>query len=906
VIEPATTTATTAAQRTWTTAYDADGQPASVTQPGGVTQSYGYDQLGDLTTQSGSGASAPTTDQTFGYDTDGNVTSASAPGGTDTFTYNDAGELTATSGPSGSASFGYNGDGLMTSRTDAAGTTGYTYDRADRLSTVADPLTGATLTYGYNADSRPVSIGYSQSGAAGPAQSFCYNGLQQLTSDTLESASGATIASAGYGYNADGDLTSQATSGYAGAAATTYGYNEADELTSASADGATTSYGYDADGDLTQAGGTSYSYDAQDQPVGSTTSAGTTSYGYTLSGALSSVTPPSGTAQDFTSNAYGQTATAPGGVSYGYDALGRLATRSTSSGTADLAYSGTGDTLASDGSTSYAYDPAGGLVAAKPGGGTAEAALTDVHGDVSGLFSPAGTTTGLAASAAYSPYGTVTATSGTMPSLGYQGQYTDPSTGDIDMSARWYAPSTGTFTSNDTLSGRPVPASVNPSSYGYAAGNPLTNTDPSGHSNCPTGDDPWIEWWPLALSSCIIFHQCNYGSPEAIVEGSCGNGGGGQGDDNKGGAADEGGGSTPICKVLPSVQGCEGNGGGGGSCGLSCIGGIGIGVITVLCLYNEEICACLTDPEGCLPVPPEPPEPPQDCHAGPEPTCSTPPAPKNLRDTPHESKPPNFDTNPSKPPPGGNIIEQPPTESQLDKSLGTEPTGTNGTPGENGGPAAGQGSDTGPGASQNPATVGEPDSPQAPNPQSGSPPAGTPGTGPETPEPPAPEPPSAKPPESVGPRLWQRVLANGVIGAATNVYTDLAQGEDNWKTLLKGAGIGFGTGALAGGIGALGGESVPGALATGAGGGAMSGFANSVLTQAAMNGWRFGNVHYGEAGLDAGIGGLGGGLGSAADLGTSTVNSFATPGNVVGGVAGLVGAAQCIFSGRALHNQDLC
>ena len=86
----------------------------------------------------------------------------------------------------------------------------------------------------------------------------------------------------------------------------------------------------------------------------------------------------------------------------------------------------------------------------------------------------------------------------------------------------------------------------------------------------------------------------------------------------------------------------------------------------------------------------------------------------------------------------------------------------------------------------------------------------------------------------------------------------------------------------------------------------MSGFANSVLTQAAMNGWRFGNVHYGEAGLDAGIGGLGGGLGSAADLGTSTVNSFATPGNVVGGVAGLVGAAQCIFSGRALHNQDLC
>ena len=54
-----------------------------------------------------------------------------------------------------------------------------------------------------------------------------------------------------------------------------------------------------------------------------TATAGSTSYGYTLSGALSSVTPPSGTAQDYTANAFGQTATAPGGISYGYDALGR-------------------------------------------------------------------------------------------------------------------------------------------------------------------------------------------------------------------------------------------------------------------------------------------------------------------------------------------------------------------------------------------------------------------------------------------------------------------------------------------------------------------------------------------------------------------------------------------------------
>ena len=501
VIEPATAAATTAGDRTWTTAYNADSQPATVTEPGGITLSYGYDQMGEETSESGSGASAPTSSQTFGYDLDGDLTSATAPGGTDAFSYNDAGQLTATSGPSGTASFGYNGDGLMTSRTDAAGTTDYTYDAADRLSSVADPLTGSTLSYGYNADSLPVTVSYAKGSTAGPKQTLTYTGLQQLASDTLASASGATIASASYGYDADGNLTSQDTTGYAGAASATYGYNQADELTSATTGGTATDYGYDADGDLTQAGGTSYTYNAQDQPVSSATSAGTTSYAYTLSGALSSVTPLSGTAADYTANAYGQTVTAPGGISYGYDALGRLATRTTSSGTADFAYSGTGDTLASDGTTSYTYDPSGNLVAEQASGGTAEAALTDVHGDVTGAFTPASSTTSLAASAAYSPYGTVTASSGTMPALGYQGQYTDPSTGDTDMSARWYAPSTDTFTSSDsTATGMPDPSAISGTPYGYVDGDPLTNTDQTGHGVAPppTLDE---ELWELELQN---------------------------------------------------------------------------------------------------------------------------------------------------------------------------------------------------------------------------------------------------------------------------------------------------------------------------------------------------------------------------------------------------------------------
>jgi YD repeat-containing protein len=52
----------------WTTAYGADGRPSAGTEPGGVSLSYGYDPLGDITSESGSGASASTPDRSFAYD----------------------------------------------------------------------------------------------------------------------------------------------------------------------------------------------------------------------------------------------------------------------------------------------------------------------------------------------------------------------------------------------------------------------------------------------------------------------------------------------------------------------------------------------------------------------------------------------------------------------------------------------------------------------------------------------------------------------------------------------------------------------------------------------------------------------------------------------------------------------
>ena len=53
------------------------------------------------------------------------------------------------------------------------------------------------------------------------------------------------------------------------------------------------------------------------------------------------------------------------------------------------------------------------------------------------------------------------------------------------MGARWYNPATGSFGNKDTVSNKPVPDSASASPFGYAAGNPLGNTDPTGHLPLP-------------------------------------------------------------------------------------------------------------------------------------------------------------------------------------------------------------------------------------------------------------------------------------------------------------------------------------------------------------------------------------------------------------------------------------
>jgi RHS repeat-associated protein len=495
-VEPTTSAYTTPANSTTTIAYNGDQEKTAVTEPGGVTQTYTYDSLGDIKSQAGSGASAATATRTFTYDNDSNMTAAAtsntASSGSnatsESFTYDDRGLVTGATGSAGTTALGYNGDGQLSSAQVPAGTSSYAYDGDGRLATMNDAATGQALTYDYNPMSQVSKVIYGTSSTP-DVQSYGYNNLHRLTSDTLSAgttASPVLVASIGYQYDTNGNITQKATTslGTAGTTTNTYAYDEASRLTSWNNGTATTAYSYDNNGNRTQAGTVTYAYDARDE----LTSDGTSSYSYTANGDLSSVTGPSGTTAS-TSDAYGQQAT-QGTQASTYDALGRDTQLTAGSTVTSLSYQGASGQVTSDGASNYTWTP-GGTLTGTSTSGTGTLDLTDAHTDLVAQFTATATT--LTASRSYGPWGAVTATSATAltGSLGYQSQYTSPLTGQTSMGARWYNPATGDFGNKDTVANDPVPDSASASPYAYAADNPLTGTDPSGH-------------WPCLSPSCLV------------------------------------------------------------------------------------------------------------------------------------------------------------------------------------------------------------------------------------------------------------------------------------------------------------------------------------------------------------------------------------------------------------------
>ncbi|MFD5872478.1 LamG-like jellyroll fold domain-containing protein [Streptomyces sp. NPDC060322] len=466
VIEPATERDPGLADRTWTTSYDVEGRPVKVAAPGGVVRERAYDRAGLLVGETGSGAESETAAKTFRYDAAGRLTRASAPGGDNTYTYDDRGALLEAAGPSGDATYAYNSDGLLISRTDAAGTASFGWT-SQQLTSASDPLTGATQNYAYDSSGAVERIDY----GAGQSREFTYDELGRLDTDTVSTSTGAPIASTDYGYDSDDHLTSKKTAGTADAGENTYGYDDAGRLTSWTSGGTTTEYGWDDSGNRTENGEKAATFDERNRLL----SDGDYTYDHTARGTLASRT-SSGMTEEFAFDAFDRMTTAgESGAEYTYDSLDRVASRNG----ADFSYAGLAPDPVKDNNSTYGRGASDEILSVLEGTGDAQLTVTDKHGDIVGDMSATdGTATGLTASTAYDPFGGTTGD--TTGNAGYQGDWTDPDTDQVNMGARWYDPGTGAFDSRDSYT-YASGSSILANRYTYGAGSPMDYTDPDGH-----------------------------------------------------------------------------------------------------------------------------------------------------------------------------------------------------------------------------------------------------------------------------------------------------------------------------------------------------------------------------------------------------------------------------------------
>ncbi|MFB7609975.1 LamG-like jellyroll fold domain-containing protein [Streptomyces gardneri] len=478
-IEPSTTLHPALSNRTWTNVYNAAARVVTELLPGNVKRQKTYDDLDRLTAETGSGTAVATRPRSLSYDLAGRLTGVGGDGALagNTYTYNDRGQLLTTDGPGGTSSYAYDADGEMTTRTDAAGTTAFTYDVGGRLDTTTDPLTGTQARRDYDAAGRPTADEYARPAAGGTwtvgaKRSYTYDALGRLTDDSVKNTTtGTAVQGTAYEYDLDNRLVKKTASGTAGAGARTYAYDLAGRMTAETSGGSTTAFEWDKAGNLTKKGDLTGTYDSRNRLQ----TWGTQTFDYSARGTVKGITDTAGPARTINSDAFERTVN-NGTSTFTYDSLDRVMTHN---GTA-FSYDGGSNELVKDGTSTYSRTPGGTLLASATTGtaGSARLAVTDGHTDLVASLSADGTA--VTSSRAYDASGKVTASSGSAPSVGYQSGWTDSSTGEVNMAARWYQPGTGGFTSRDTWQLDPDP-SVQANRYTYGNASPMNGTDPTGH-----------------------------------------------------------------------------------------------------------------------------------------------------------------------------------------------------------------------------------------------------------------------------------------------------------------------------------------------------------------------------------------------------------------------------------------
>jgi RHS repeat-associated protein len=497
-----TTTITDALGGVVTLGYDAASQLTSVTDPRNKTWTYGYNALGIRTSvtdplnrqttwgYNAAGALASRTDArgiqtSYGYDAARRQTSITYPGGSVGYAYNGAGERTQMTDPTGQTTYTNDAAGRVTAVSSPRGQITYTYDSAGRRASMTLPG-NRTVTYDYNARGLLASLRDWQ----GRVTAFVYNSDGNRTQITRSNGVVST-----YAYDSAGHVTSIThKKGPKTLLSFSYTYDDAGRRTSVTTPQGTESYTYDALGRLTQVsypGGpiVSYTYDAAGNRKTETRGSNTTNYNYDAVGQLVTVGN-----KTYSYDANGNLLQA-GSDSFTWDYDNRLTQAIVGTHTASYTYDGQGvrtratidgstknylvdgqdglPTIVDDGSKAYLH--AGGVLS-EVGAGGATQLLGDALGSVRGLANDAGSLVG---GSSYEAFGVPRNTSGASSIFGFTGEPTDAA-GLVLLRARSLDPSTGRFLSADSVTPN-APGSQGYNVYAYAANNPTTWTDPTGH-----------------------------------------------------------------------------------------------------------------------------------------------------------------------------------------------------------------------------------------------------------------------------------------------------------------------------------------------------------------------------------------------------------------------------------------
>ncbi len=514
-----------------TTSFISDkmGRITKTTSPLSNVTNVTYDSMGRVTT-----IQSPLNETTTNsYDALGLISSISIPGSISaSYTRNALGLITAVTDPNGNSwNRAYDAQGRRTFRTDPLGNvTSYIYDNRNRISQVTLPGSLGTQTITYDdtnnvtrrlySDGTDLAYTYDNNGRLTGADgvSLAYDDNGRITSSngiaitrdaggrisTMTLATGKTVT---YAYDNRNLLTS-VTDWLGGT--TTFTYDAAGQLTTITRpNGITTTYTYDNDGrviglqegslssiSLIRDGEGQITAATRTLPLEPTLTSSTTTLTYDAASQVSS----------YTYDKMGRL-TADDTRTYTWDLASRLTTYTEGGGTVSFVYNGMGmrTSRTQDGTIrSYVWNyilslPSVSVVREKGGDiryfvHTPEGALLysiDVDTDARSFnhFDEMGNTTfvtsddgTLIASYAYSPYGQLIASTGSLDNpFTWQGQsgVMDEGNGLYYLRARYYNADTARFISRDLI--RSIhPLEVNP--YQYANANPLKFIDPSGLS----------------------------------------------------------------------------------------------------------------------------------------------------------------------------------------------------------------------------------------------------------------------------------------------------------------------------------------------------------------------------------------------------------------------------------------